>query len=263
MKTRTLRTFCDDCDLTLRFAGDTAHFELWIPGEADPEPIATLPAIGGELEWAPTAHDLLEDYDAEKEEMALVSYAEDLRAILEDFAALHGDRRGYSWNKKWCVWEVSDADDDGDDNKPLVIVRDEELLDLVTPRDDSKSGFVGWRIHWDGDEHHAPSTDDAPAVYYLVETCSQQYSKECGAPTYGTQVWRIERGAVTHNAWFAKNLLTSGWGSDPAKAVKAVKELADVYIVAGLDGAAAIPPVDPDSLRVVESANNACCYLVY
>ena len=250
----TLRTFFDGCDFTLRYDGDTAHFELWVPGEATPEPIATLPAAGGELEWAPTAAELLEHYDEVMEKMIPVIYAEDLRAILEDFAALPGDRRGYTWNKKWCVWEVSDADDDGDDNKPLVIVRDEERLDLVTPRDDSKSGFVGWRIHWDGDEHHAPSTDDAPEVYYLVETCSQQYSKECNAPTYGTQVWRIEQGKVTHDAWFA-------WGSnDPAKAVK---ELCDVYIVAGWDGESALPPVDPDSLRVVESADNACCYLVY
>ena len=102
---RTLRTFCDDCTLTLRFAGDTAHFELWIPGEATPEPLATIPVIGGELEWAQTAAELLEDYAAEKEEMIPVDYAEDLRAILEDFAALPGDRRGYSWNKKWCVWD--------------------------------------------------------------------------------------------------------------------------------------------------------------
>ena len=252
-KSDTLCTFCDDCELALRYDGDTAHFELWVPGEATPEPIATIPAIGGPLEWAPTARDLLEDYDAEKEEMISVDYAEDIRSIVEDFAALPGDRRGYTWNKKWCVWEVSDADDDGDDNKPLVIARDEEQLDIVTHRDDPKAGSVGWRIHWDGDEHHAPSTDDAPAVYYLVETCSQQYSEECGAPTYGTQAWRIEDGRVTHSAWFA-------WGSDPASAVK---ELCDVYIVAGWDGESALPPVDPDSLRVVESADNACCYLVY
>ena len=135
---------------------------------------------------------------------------------------------------------------------PLVIARDGEPLDLVTRRDDRKAGFVGWRIHWDGDEHSAPSPDDAPEVYYLVETCSQQYSKECGAPTYGTQVWRIEQEKVTHDAWFE-------CVSDPAKAVK---ELCDVYTVAGEDGEAAIPPVDPDSLRVVES-DNACCYLVY
>jgi hypothetical protein len=136
---------------------------------------------------------------------------------------------------------------------PLVIVRDGEQLDIATYRDDPTAGFVGWRIHWDGDEHSAPSTDDAPEVYYLVETCSQQYSRECGAATYGTQVWRIEQRKVTHDAWFA-------WGADPAKAVK---ELCDVYIVAGWDGTAALPPVDPDSLHVVESADNACCYLVY
>ena len=106
MKTRTLRTFCDDCTLTLRFAGDTAHFELWIPGEADPEPIATLPAIGGELEWAPTARDLLEHYDAEKEEMILVDYADDLQHLIDSYAALPGDRRRYKLCKKWCVWEV-------------------------------------------------------------------------------------------------------------------------------------------------------------
>ena len=44
--THTLCTFCDDCDLTLRFEGDTAHFELWIPGKEDPEPLATIPATG-------------------------------------------------------------------------------------------------------------------------------------------------------------------------------------------------------------------------
>ena len=149
-------------------------------------------------------------------------------------------------------WEVSYADDEVS-NKPLVIAREYEQLDLVTYRDDPKAGYIGWRIHWDGDEHHAPSDGDAPAVYYLVENCSQQYSKECGAPTYGTQVWRIERGKVTHDAWFA------WWSYDPARAVK---ELCDVYIVAGWDGEAALPPVDPDSLRVVES-DNACCWLVY
>lgn len=127
---------------------------------------------------------------------------------------------------------------------PLVIARDEEQLDIVTHRDDPTAGFVGWRIHWDG---------DAPEVYFLVETCSQQYSKECNAPTYGTQVWRIEGGVVTHDAWFA-------WAVTPQRAVK---ELCDVYSVAGWEGQAALPPVDRDSLRVVESADNACCYLVY
>jgi hypothetical protein len=153
--------------------------------------------------------------------------------------------------EEWDEEDFEDEDED-DENKPLVIARDGEQLDLLTYRDDRKAGFVGWRIHWDGDQNSAPSPDDAPEVYYLVETCSQQYSKECNAPTYGTQVWRIERGEVTHGAWFA-------WGSD---LINAVKELADVYVVAGLDGAAAIPPVDPDSLRVVAS-NNACYYLVY
>ena len=137
--------------------------------------------------------------------------------------------------------------------KPYVIARDGEQLDLVTTRSDRRAGSVGWRIHWDGDEHHAPSDGDAPAVYYLVETNSQQYSEEYGEPTYGTQVWRIERGEVTHEAWFA-------WGKD--EPAKDVKELADVYIVAGEDGEA-IPPVDPDSLRVVRARNGSHCYLVY
>jgi len=250
-----LRTFFDGCDLTLRWEGDTAHFELWIPGEEDPEPLATIPAIGGELEWAPTADDLLEHYDEGREEMIPVVYADDIRAILEDFAALRGDRRAYKLSRKWYVWEVSNAGfDEDDENKPLVIARDGEQLDLVTRRDDRKAGFVGWRIHWDGDEHSAPSTDDAPAVYFLVETCSQQYSKECGAPTYGTQVWRIEGSEVTHDAWFA-------WSSsDP---VKAVKNLCDLYTVAGWDGETAIPPVDKDLLRVVRAIDSSYCYLVF
>ena len=251
----TLRTFIDGCELALRYDDDTAHFELWVPGAEDPEPVATIPAIGGVISWAPTARELLEHYDAEKEEMISVDYAEDLQHLINSYAALAGDRRRYKLDKKWCVWVSNENDEEDDEvsNKPLVIARDGEQLDLLTYRDDPTAGFVGWRLHWDGDEHHAPSTDDAPAVYYLVETCSQQYSKECNAPTYGTQVWRIERGEVTHGAWFA-------WGSD---LINAVKELADLYVVAGWDGAAAIPPVDPDSLRVVESANNACFYLVY
>jgi len=106
--THTLRTFFDDCDLTLRYDGGTAHFELWVPGEATAEPIATIPAIGGELEWAPTAADLLEHYDEGKEEMIPV-YGEDLQHLIDSFAALAGDRRGYSWNKKLCAWEVSNA----------------------------------------------------------------------------------------------------------------------------------------------------------
>ena len=137
---------------------------------------------------------------------------------------------------------------------PYVIARSEERLSIVTPRDDRKAGFVGWRINWDGDRDAAPSDGDAPAVYYLVETCSQQYSEEYNEPTYGAQVWRVEGREITHEAWFA-------WGPyDPAKAVK---ELCDVYVFGGEDGEPAIPPVDPDSLRVVESADNACCYLVY
>ena len=91
--THKLRTFYDGCDLTLRFAGDTAHFELWIPGKEDQEPLATIPVIGGELEWAPTAADLLEDY------------AGIIRSIAENFAALQGDRRGYKFYKKWNVWD--------------------------------------------------------------------------------------------------------------------------------------------------------------
>ena len=113
--THTLRTFCDDCDLTLRFEGDTAHFELWVPGEATPEPLATIPAIGGVISWALSGLDLLEHYDEEKEEMIPVDYAEDLQHLIDSFAALRGDRRRYSWNKKWCVWEVSDDDDEEDD----------------------------------------------------------------------------------------------------------------------------------------------------
>ena len=137
---------------------------------------------------------------------------------------------------------------------PYVIARDGERLDLVTPRNDPKAGYVGWRIHWDGDEHSAPDDGDAPAVYYLVETCSLQYSSEYGAPTYGTQVWRIEGGEVTHNAWFA------WWSYGHAKAVK---ELCDMYVVGGEDGEPAIPPVDPDSLRVVGAVDSSYCYLVY
>jgi len=105
--THTLCTFYDCCALTLRYDGDTAHFELWIPGEDDQEPLATIPALGGKLEWAPSAADLLEHYDAEKEEMVPVAYAEDIRSIVEDFAALPGDRRRYKLSKTWCAWEVS------------------------------------------------------------------------------------------------------------------------------------------------------------
>jgi len=253
----TLRTFFDDCELTLRYDGATAHFDLWIPGEADPEPIAAIPVIGGKLEWTPSGRELLD-----------VSYAEDLQHLINSFAALVGDRRRYKLSRKWYVWEVSDAGGDEDDeNKPLVIARSDERLGIVTHRNDRKAGYVGWRIHWDGDPHSEPSDGDAPAVYFLVETSSQQYSEEYGEPTYGTQVWRIEGEEVTHDAWFACG------PSDPATAVK---KLCDVYVVAGAVPIyrvflcyeheltrAAIPPVDPDSLRVVESANNACCYLVY
>jgi len=237
--THTLRTFFDGCDLTLRFAGDTAHFEFWVPGEEDPEPLATIPAIGGVISWALSGLDLLEHYDEGKEEMIPVSYAEDIRHLIEDFAALAGDRRRYQFLKKWNVWE------EDDDNKPLVIARDGEQLDIATYRDDRKAGYIGWRIHWDGDQHSAPSDDDAPEVYFLVETCSQQYSEECNAPTYGTQVWRIRGGKVTHGAWFE-------WVTDVKKAVK---ELCDVY--------PATVPVDPDSLRVVRASNSFYCYLVY
>ena len=154
--------------------------------------------------------------------------------------------------EEWDEEDFEDEDED-DENEPLVIARDGEQLSIVTHRDDPKAGYIGWRIHWDGDQHSAPSPADAPEVYYLVETCSQQYSKEHGAPTYGTQVWRVARGEITHDAWFA-------WGSnDPAKAVK---DLCDLYTVSDWHQVQAIPPVDPDSLRVVES-DNACCYLVY
>ena len=142
---------------------------------------------------------------------------------------------------------------DATKTNPYVIAREGEQLDLVTHRDDRKAGFLGWRIHWDGDEHHAPSDGDAPAVCYLVETCSQQYSEEYDEPTYGTQVWRIEREEVTHAAWFA-------WVDDVAKAVK---NLCDVFTVGGEDGEAALDPVDPDSLRVVKATDSSYCYLVY
>jgi hypothetical protein len=213
--TRTLRTFLDDCALTLRYAGGTAHFELWVPGEATPEPLATLPAAGGAISWAPSGRDLLEHYDGGKEEMVPVAYAEDIRSIVEDFAALPGDRRGYTWNKKWCVWEVSDADEEEEEEEeprePIVQAYSDELLKylalrrvkaglLVTWRDDRDAGPVGWRIRWDGDEHRATSDSDAPEVYYLVEVCSEQYGKN----RYGTQVWRIENGKVTHEKWFEK-----------------------------------------------------------
>ena len=92
--TRTLRTFFDGCDFTLRYEGDTAHFELWIPGEATPEPLATLPAAGGDVSWAPTARDLLNE-----------DYAGIIRYIVEKFAALQGDRRRYTFFKKWNVWD--------------------------------------------------------------------------------------------------------------------------------------------------------------
>jgi hypothetical protein len=79
-------------------------------------------------------------------------------------------------------------------------VRDGEQLDIVTYRADPNAGYVGWRIRWDGDEHRATSDSDAPEVYYLVEVCSEQYGKN----RYGTQVWRIENGKVTHEKWFEK-----------------------------------------------------------
>jgi len=137
---------------------------------------------------------------------------------------------------------------------PYVSVIERSYVSIVTYRDDRKAGYIGWTLHWDGDPHSEPSDGDAPAVYYLVETSSQQYSEEYGEPTYGTQVWRIEGKEVTHDAWFA-------WSSDDP--VKAVKELCDVYVVAGEDGSPAIPPVDPDSLRVVRAIDSSYCYLVY
>ena len=108
--THTLRTFFDGCALTLRYDGGTAHFELWVPGEEDPEPLARIPALGGKLEWTLSGLDLLEHYDEGKEEMIPVSYAEDIQHLLDSFAALAGDRRRYKLHKKWCVWEVSCAD---------------------------------------------------------------------------------------------------------------------------------------------------------
>lgn len=130
---------------------------------------------------------------------------------------------------------------------PYVSAIERSYVSIVTYRDDRKAGYIGWRLHWDGDQHSATSPADAPEVYYLVETCSQQYSEECGFPTYGTQVWRIEGGKVTHDAWFE-------CGKDDP--VKAVRNLCDVY-------GAAILPVDPDSLRVVRATDSSCCYLVY
>jgi len=124
--THTLRTFYDGCELTLRYdfnwilRVDTAHLELWIPGEKDPEPIATIPAIGGAISWALSGLDLLEHYDEEKEEMIPVVYAEDIRHLIDSYAALQGDRRRYKLSKKWNVWEVSDDDDEEDDEDDLV-----------------------------------------------------------------------------------------------------------------------------------------------
>jgi len=137
---------------------------------------------------------------------------------------------------------------------PRVIARSDEQLSIITPRNDRRTGYIGWNLHWDGNRHSAPSDSDAPAVYYLVETCSQQYSEEYGEPTYGTQVWRIVGGEITHDAWFACG------SDDPATAVK---ELCDVYVVAGEDGEAAIPPVDKESLRVVRAINSVFYYLVF
>jgi hypothetical protein len=99
--THTLRTFYDGCELTLRYDGDTAHFELWIPGEEDQEPLATIPAIGGELEWTPRARDLHQLLNDE----ACDAYAGIIRSIAENFAALQGDRRRYQFFKKWNVWD--------------------------------------------------------------------------------------------------------------------------------------------------------------
>ena len=148
---------------------------------------------------------------------------------------------------------------------PRVEARNDEQLSIITHRNDRKAGFIGWRIHWDS--ALVPSDGDAPAVYYLVETCSQQYSEEYGEPTYGTQVWRIVGEEVTHDAWFACG------PSDPATAVK---KLCDVYVVAGAVPIyrvflcyeheltrAAIPPVDKDLLRVVRAIDSSYCYLVF
>jgi len=129
---------------------------------------------------------------------------------------------------------------------PLVIVRDGEQLDIVTYRADPNAGYVGWRIRWDGDEYRATSDSDAPEVYFLVETCSLQYSEKYDGHAFGVQVWRIARGTITHSAWFEFCL------NDP---IEAVRYLADYYHRTFA--------VDIDSLRVVESSDNACCLLVY
>ena len=142
-----------------------------------------------------------------------------------------------------------------DGNKPLVIARDGEQLDLVTWRDDRDAGPVGWRIHWTGEEPDAYREigarlaggvyhyEEEPASYFLVETCSQQYGL-----LFGPQVWRIEGGKVTHDAWFE-----CGWEKDDP--INAVKELYDIY-----DDEFTI---DIDALRVVESENNHYFHLVY
>ena len=109
--THTIRTFCDDCALTLRYDGGTAHFELWVPGE-DPEPLATIPALGGELEWTPSGRELLDgSYDEGRGEMLPISYADDLQHLLDSYAALQGDRRRFKLSRKWYVWEVSGEED--------------------------------------------------------------------------------------------------------------------------------------------------------
>ena len=110
--TRTLRTFHDDCDLTLRYEGDVAHFEFWTPFGEFAEPVATLPAVGGAITWASSVNDLLEHYDEEKGELVPPDYAEDLRHLIDSYAAITGDRRQYRLNRKWYVWEQSKTEQD-------------------------------------------------------------------------------------------------------------------------------------------------------
>lgn len=89
---------------------------------------------------------------------------------------------------------------------PVVCACEGDRYALLTQRDDPKAEPVSWRIGWDFAQ--------APAAYYLVEDCSHQYDG-----LYGTQVWRIEDGRVTHSAWF------EGCGSGE----RGLKELIDLY----------------------------------
>ena len=86
-----------DCDLTLRYFGDTAHFETWHPFRAEPEPIATIPAIGGTISWAPTAKEFLKN-------------AEEIRRIVQIYVDLPRDRRRYTYNRMRGVWDEMDSE---------------------------------------------------------------------------------------------------------------------------------------------------------